>query len=139
MRITFDVNILVRAVLQPTGPEGAVLGLSTPPHVIVLSEQILADVRKALHYPRIQKRSTLSSESIDQFVAALRSVADLVSLQSDIPKVVSDVDDDVVIATALAANADMIVSGDSHLLRLKAYRSILMATVSIALERVIQN
>ena len=45
-------------------------------------------------------------------------------------------DDDVVIGTALAAKADLIVSGDSHLLGLGAYREILIVTAANAVERV---
>ena len=36
--------------------------------------------------------------------------------------VVKDIDDDAVIACALAAQADLIVSGDAHLLNLKHYQ-----------------
>jgi predicted nucleic acid-binding protein len=38
--------------------------------------------------------------------------------------VVQDIDDDAVVACALGAGADLIVSGDPHLLNLKAYHGI---------------
>lgn len=47
--------------------------------------------------------------------------------------VVSDPDDDVVIATALAANANLIVSGDNDLLSLKQYQNIAILSPTDAL------
>ena len=54
------------------------------------------------------------------------------------PRIASDPDDDVVLGTALAAKADLIVSGDSHLLGLRAYRETLIVTAANAVERIAQ-
>ena len=45
-------------------------------------------------------------------------------------------DDDHVLACALAAQADLIVSGDSDLLNLKRYQGIEIVTAAAALARV---
>ena len=47
----------------------------------------------------------------------------------------SDPDDDEVLACALAAKADLIVSGDSHLLNLKSYQGIEIVRPAEALKR----
>jgi predicted nucleic acid-binding protein len=47
----------------------------------------------------------------------------------------ADPDDDHVLACALAAKADLIVSGDSHLLNLKRYQSIPIVSPAEALKR----
>jgi len=52
------------------------------------------------------------------------------------PRIAPDPDDDVVIGTAQVAKADWIVSGDSHLLNLKAYQDILIVTAATAVERI---
>lgn len=51
-------------------------------------------------------------------------LATLVKLQAIERTVPQDADDDVVIATALAAQADVIATGDRHLLTLHPYQDI---------------
>lgn len=50
-----------------------------------------------------------------------------------------DPDDDHVLACALAAHADLIVSGDSHLLELKGYQGIPIVSAAEALKRLPQS
>jgi predicted nucleic acid-binding protein len=52
---------------------------------------------------------------------------------------VTDPDDDHVLACALAAQADLIVSGDAHLLNLKNYQSIPIVAAAEALTRLPQR
>lgn len=47
-----------------------------------------------------------------------------------------DPDDDHVLACALAAQADLVVSGDSHLLDLNSYQGIPIVGAAEALERI---
>jgi predicted nucleic acid-binding protein len=49
--------------------------------------------------------------------------------------VTADPDDDAILACALAAGADAIVSGDRHLLDLKVYEGIPIVTAAEALAR----
>ncbi|MBI3043252.1 MAG: hypothetical protein HYY78_10575 [Betaproteobacteria bacterium] len=53
--------------------------------------------------------------------------------------VAHDPADDVVLATALAAQADLIVSGDAQLLNLKSYQSIPIVAAAEALKRLPQR
>ncbi|MHB8680442.1 MAG: PIN domain-containing protein, partial [Rudaea sp.] len=50
--------------------------------------------------------------------------------------VARDPDDDHVIACALAARADAIVSGDNHLLDLREHQGIVILTAADALNRI---
>ena len=53
-----------------------------------------------------------------------------------VPRVVRDADDDQVIAAALAAQADLIVSGDDDLLAIGSYQGIRILTAAEALRRI---
>ena len=55
------------------------------------------------------------------------------------PTILADVDDDAVLACALAAQAEAIVSGDSHLLNLKEYRGIPILTVVDVLNHLVSS
>jgi len=50
-----------------------------------------------------------------------------------------DPDDDAVLATALAAPADLIVSGDTHLLDLKSFHRIPIITAAEAVNRITES
>jgi predicted nucleic acid-binding protein len=59
--------------------------------------------------------------------AALAAVIEPAEIE---PVVLDDPDDDAVIACAVAAHSEVIVSGDSHLLDLKQYRGIRILTAA---------
>ncbi len=116
MRVTCDTNVLVRAAVRPAGPARAVLVETTaPPHVLVLSEQIIAELSRVLRYERVQRQLRLTDDAINELVAGLRAVAELAVPPEAMPKVSSDDDDNIVIATAVAGKADAISSRDRHL------------------------
>jgi predicted nucleic acid-binding protein len=52
------------------------------------------------------------------------------------PVVIADPDDDVVLACAVAARAEAIVSGDKHLIDLTEYEGIPILTPAQLLERI---
>lgn len=73
--------------------------------------------------------------TVPQMLAAYRKVVTLVTARQ-LPQPVSpDADDDAVLATARAAKADLIVSGDrKHLLILKRFDGIPIVTAAQAVE-----
>jgi hypothetical protein len=52
------------------------------------------------------------------------------------PRIVSDPGDDVVIGTALAAKADLLVTGDRPLLSISNYQGVWIVGVAEVLERI---
>jgi putative PIN family toxin of toxin-antitoxin system len=116
MRITLDTNVLVRAAVAPQGPGRAVLGLGTaPPHVIVISDFIIAELRRALGYPRIRQRYAITDGDVDEFESLLRGVADTVPVPAQMPVLSGDPDDDPIIATAVIGQSDVLCTLDRHL------------------------
>jgi uncharacterized protein len=62
-------------------------------------------------------------------------IVDLVE-PTEIPQVVRDPDDDHVLACALTAKADLIVSGDKDLLDINTFQNISILTPAEALRRI---
>jgi len=84
----------------------------------------------------------LSYERIRPFVAGQRAVAEkleaiavFVKPKEAIVVIKEDPADDKVLECALAADADFIVSGDKHLLKLREFRGIPIITTKQALEK----
>jgi uncharacterized protein len=71
-------------------------------------------------------------------LAAYRDLVEVVAPAQITPTVIADPDDDAVLACALAGHADLIVSGDAHLLNLKRFHHIRILTVREALELIAQ-
>jgi predicted nucleic acid-binding protein len=74
--------------------------------------------------------------TVAQLIEQYRGLVELVEPASVTPVVTSDPDDDQVLATALAAQADLIVSRDDDLRRLGGYRGIQIVSAAEALRRV---
>ena len=116
MRIVCDTNILVRAAVRPQGPARAVLDAAiADPHVLVTSGPLLAEVRRALGYERLQRLARMTAAEIDAYVEALEGVADLVPLPSAVPAVCRDPDDDAILATAVLGRAEVLCTLDRAL------------------------
>lgn len=116
MRATCDTNILVRAAVRPDGPARAVfLELLFDDHVLLTSEHILMEVMRVLQYERVRTQTDLTDDQIASFVSDLRELAELVVVPDAAPAVVSDPDDNMVVATAVAGHADVICTRDRHI------------------------
>ncbi|MGH2398306.1 MAG: putative toxin-antitoxin system toxin component, PIN family [bacterium] len=125
-RVTPDVQALVQAAISGRGPAGALIASWERGEIAVITcEPIIAEFEGVLRRGRIMRKyAHITHETILARVAALRAGAVLVTL-IDVPRVVSeDPDDDIVIACALAGNAEYIVSRDKHLLRLGSHQGI---------------
>jgi putative PIN family toxin of toxin-antitoxin system len=119
MRIVLDSNVLVRAIISPTGPAAALRQMIRPPdHLLVTSKELLDDVQDSLNYPRLQRIHGLDDVGIDQAVRDLyaRSLCIGIPAHPLIPKVSRDRDDDLVIATAVHGRADVLCTRDNDIL-----------------------
>jgi uncharacterized protein len=135
VRIVLDTNVIVSAMLSPTGPPARLLAEIRDRDDIglITAEPLLDEYRRALSYPHVQRLHRLSSAQIDATVDALRFQASIVGQLPDVKIVESDPDDDLIISCAVGGNADVIVSGDRHLLRVKAYREIVILSPAACL------
>jgi len=77
-----------------------------------------------LNRPKIVKYHKLTPEQIDDVIDELIKASELVSEHHLGSAVSDDPDDDIFLAVALEGGADVVISGDSHLLVLKTFRDI---------------
>lgn len=86
--------------------------------------------------PKLAQRIERSGLTLDELLARHLNVAIIVQ-PADVPHIVAaDPDDDEVVACALAANADLTVSGDSDLLSLKVHQKIPIVTPAAAVQSI---
>ena len=113
IKAVVDTNVLVSALLKPSGLPAQLL-LHTTPFTLVTSEEILAELQRVLHYPRIRQRYRLSEQLINDYLSTLRADSEVVQSTHPVQGVSQDPDDDKFLACAVSAGASYLVSGDPH-------------------------
>ena len=96
------------------------------------SVTMLAELTDILGRRKFEKKIAASLLTIDQLVDGHAELAQVMR-PTPTPRIVSDPDDDVVIGTALAARADLLVTGDRGLLDVGAYQGVRIVSVAEAL------
>jgi putative PIN family toxin of toxin-antitoxin system len=113
IRALLDTNTIVSGVGWG-GPPGAVLDAALAGHFeIVTSPALLDELRRVLSYPKLQAAIGDADKLIE-----LLAIAAIVVTPTETVELVRDPDDDRLIEAALAARADVIVTGDQDLLTL---------------------
>ena len=126
LRAVLDANVLTSALIRPQGPPGQIMALLLKEQAfeLIVSEAILAELRRCLTYPRVRKYLTATDAELDLWVTGLGVVADVVTGEKALRVVEADPDDDKYLAAAIEGRADYVVSGDKHLLDIRAYEEI---------------
>jgi uncharacterized protein len=124
-----DSTVLVSAFLTEGGVSAELLHYAREGVFLVsLSEDILTETQHTLAYPRIRERYDYTDEDVTDFLNRLRAAATLVGDLPQVTVVTRDPNDDMVIATAVRAQAAYIVTRDNDLLSLQQYEDIIIIT-----------
>ncbi|MCE4537989.1 putative toxin-antitoxin system toxin component, PIN family [Pelomonas sp. P7] len=134
-RWVVDTNVVVSALLW-RGTPGRLIELAVEEQAVQLftSRALLAELAATLVKKKLTKYVAATGMTADQLLANYRLVATTVAVRNLDVRVSRDVDDDDVLACAMAAHADLIVSGDEDLLVLKAFAGVPIVTVAQAIK-----
>ena len=134
-RLLLDTNVVVGALLW-RGPPWRLMAAAVEDGIeLVASPALFAELQHTLSYPKFADRLALLQADVATLMNRYQAITTLVE-PADVPRVVSgDADDDHVIAAAVAARAELIVSGDRHLLGVGIHAGVAIVTVRQALER----
>lgn len=134
MRAVIDTNILIRALIKPTGTVGPIIRrLRDGDYTAVYSESLLDELLEKLVLPRIREKYHLTDSDVSDFLALLALRGEMVEPERKI-EVCRDPDDDMVIEAALEGKAQYIVTGDQDLLILEKFETVLFVTPRTFLE-----
>ena len=141
MRIVLDTNVVLSALLWRGTPHLLLAAIGQRSRIqIYSSTALLEELADVLTRPSAAKRLALIGKAAREVLADYVEAVELVEPAS-VPRVVAgDVDDDQVIAAAVAARADLIVSGDrKHLLPLGSHQGIDIVEAAEALRRIVSG
>lgn len=133
MRLVLDTNVVVAGLLWHGAPRRLVdLAIDSEEISLYSSPVLIGELANTLGYEKFARRIAQFDTSIASLVAQYEALVTRVS-PAHTPQVVpNDPDDDHVLACAVAANAQLIVSGDKHLLEIKSYQDIYIVTAAEA-------
>lgn len=97
------------------------------------STTLLLELSDILARAKFARKIAAAQLSVDQLVERYALLTTVVHPVAVAPTILDDPDDDHVLACALAAKAECIVSGDRHLLDLKVFREISIVTAAHAM------
>lgn len=128
-RAVLDANILISAVIKKGGKPYQVTYLAPDRFDWLTSEFILSEVAGVLTRKHIQTkyRRQVTAKRRRLFFARVRSIAVVVDVKTEL-SVVPDAKDNPVLACAVDGQADYLVTGDPHLLRMQSYENIQIVT-----------
>ena len=138
MRIVLDTNVVLSALLWRGTPHHLLTAIGQRSSIrVYTSAALLDELTDVMTRPSITGRLALIGRSAREVLADCIEAIELVEPAS-VPRVVAgDVDDDQVIAAAVAARADLIVSGDrKHLLPLGSHQGIDIVNAAEAVRRI---
>jgi putative PIN family toxin of toxin-antitoxin system len=120
MRLVLDTNVVASGLFWDGAPRRLLLAGKTESVLLFTSAPLLAELTEILSRPKFAKKIAASLLSIDELVDLYAALA-LAVRPVPVPRLAPDPDDDVVIGTAIAAKADLAVTGDRALLSVVEY------------------
>ena len=134
MRIVLDTNVALAALLW-RGTSYELLGLALAGTLqCFASDALLAELQRVLGYPKLAQRIARIDSSPAELLADYRAIVSITPPAAISPSVADDPTDDAILACAIAAAADLVVSGDAHLLNLKQFHGIDIVEPNAALQ-----
>lgn len=130
LKVALDTNVIVSSVISRKGaPFQLIQAWHAGKFTLISSPQIIEEVVGVLSQPRIKGTFFVTDGRITQLAETLRVEALLVDGKADVHGAIpNDPSDEMFLAAALDGQADVIVSGDKHLLGLGSFRSIPILT-----------
>ena len=135
MRLLLDTNVVFSALLWRGAAYALLSDISKRSDVRLFTSRVLIDeLTDILTRPSATQRLALIGKTAAQVVADYAEAVEVIEMDASapVPRVVpTDADDDFVVAAALAAGVDAIVTGDSDLLAVGSFaRSGAVANIS---------
>jgi putative PIN family toxin of toxin-antitoxin system len=133
--VALDTNVVVSSVLSPKGPPGRIVDLWRTEKIdLIVSEPILEEYARALSYEKVRKVHRKTDEEIEQLILDFREFARVEPDPASVDVELSDPADRKLLDVAIAGPADLIISGDPHLLSLREFRGIPIVSPRVFLD-----
>jgi putative PIN family toxin of toxin-antitoxin system len=135
VRVVLDTNVVASAILWGGTPRLLLQAARDKRVDLFTSTPMLAELTDILGRRKFAKKIAASLLTIDRLVEDYAQLASVVRPAAT-PRIAPDPNDDVVIGTALAAKAEMIVTGDKSLLSVTEHEGVRIVGVAQSIEAI---
>lgn len=119
MRVVFDTNVLIANALKD-GFTREIFKLATTGTIDLLtSEPIISELEE-----KLRTKFSWEELKIHQYLNTLREIALVIEPTKKFDDIKNDPDDNKILECAVAGRADLVVSADGDLLKLKNFQAI---------------
>jgi uncharacterized protein len=139
MRAVIDTNVLMSGLLWRGAPHALLEQVRNNALTLISSPALLMELAEVLERPKFDAILMRSNTSRAHALAEVRQLAEVIDPPPLAHPVCRDPDDDAVLALAMAAQADLVISGDDDLLCLGSFDGIPVLTPAQALQRVLES
>jgi len=136
VRAVVDTNVLVSGLLWYGAPHAVMERLRSGTLALVSSPALMAEFADVIGRANFDAVLARSNTSRERLLAEVRQLAEIVEPPPLPAPVCRDPDDDEVLALAIAAQIDLVVSGDHDLLSLGSYAGIPIVDAAEAIKRI---
>ena len=134
MNIVLDTNTIISGIFWKGAPRQVLDLARSGKFSLFTSPDLLAELADVLRRQKFSERLALADTSVEEIVFGYAALAKTIRPHKIQPVIAADPDDDKVLACAQTANAEVIVSGNSHLLDLNEFEGIKIITVNQLLD-----
>jgi putative PIN family toxin of toxin-antitoxin system len=139
MRAVIDTNVLLSALLWGGTPHALMEHVRNGTVTLISSPALLAELACVIDRPKFDEILLRTNTSRTQTLAEVRLLAEVIDPPPLAQPVCRDKDDDAVLALALAAHVDIVISGDDDLLCLNPFEGIPILMPAQALQKVLKS
>ena len=126
IKVVFDTNVWLSIFMKKTLTDE--YSQAKQEIIVYISKDILIEISKALLYPKIAEILRKVNVNQKEILRAIEANSKMVQPKLKLHIIEEDAEDNKILECALACGADIIVSGDKHLLKVGKFKKTRIVT-----------
>ena len=128
MKVVLDTNIWVSAIIWGGIPDQILLLREQQKITIAMSQELLDELESTFNKRKLIPKLQALSLTVPTIINLIQESVIFYPIQKLNVRELRDADDNIILATAIAAESDVIITGDQDLLILFEYQGIAIRT-----------
>ena len=137
VKVVFDTNVWLSIFMKKILTDE--FSKAKQELAVYISKDIILEVSKVLLYPKIAEILKKANVTEKEILRAIEANSTIVNPKIKLQIIEEDAEDNKILECALASGADIIVSGDKHLLKLEKFRKTRILTPREFFDNITKN